>query len=133
MQSAAKDLENKVDTTASAAQISMQTISNKIDASYTTLHNLKTIVGHILNFVKTFPQEIRDRLQALTQADWRTYQAVLQIQERISRTPSTLHESNIQFTNALGEFRSLPYEYFCHWEVCTAIWVSVKDEPLMTS
>lgn len=117
VQSAIQGLQDRVNNTASAAQASMQTLSDKIDVSNAAVFNLRTIADHILTFVKTFPQEIRDRLQALTQADWRTYQAVLQIQEQISHHPGSLHDSNIQFTNALGEFRSLPYEYFCHWEI----------------
>ena len=71
-----------------------------------------------MGFVRTFPYEIRELLQSIVQADWRTYQAVLQIQERLARSPTTLHDSNIQFTNVLGEYRELPYEYFCQWEVC---------------
>ncbi|KAL8916910.1 MAG: hypothetical protein Q9208_008274 [Pyrenodesmia sp. 3 TL-2023] len=117
VQSAIQGLEDTMEITATATQASMQTLSDKLNAANTSLHTLKTVGDQILSFVKTFPKEIRDCLQAITQADRRTYQAVLQIQDHISHTPSFLHESNIQFTNVLGEHRSLPYEYFCHWEV----------------
>ena len=109
-----------MDSTAVETKASLQTLSNRFDSSNTSIASLTTIWDQILAFVKTFPQEVRERLQAITQADWRTYQAVLRLQESISRAPTSLHESNIHFTNALGDHTSLPYEHFCHWEVCAA-------------
>ncbi len=109
-----------MDSTAAETKASLQTFSNRVDSSNTSIASLTTIGDQILAFLKTFPQEVRERLRAITQADWQTYQAVLRLQESISRAPTSLHESNIQFTNALGEYRSLPYEYFCDWEVCAA-------------
>ena len=109
-----------MDSTADETKAGLQTLSNRVDSSNTSIASLITIGDQILAFVKSFPQEVRGRLRAITQADWRTYQAVLRLQESISQAPTSLHESNIQFTNALGEYRSLPYEYFCDWEVCAA-------------
>ena len=92
-------------------------IADKIEATNTSVVSLRTLGNQIMDFLKTFPREIRDVLQKIMQADWRTYQAVLRIQEHLARSPSSLNESNLQFTNALGEFSLLPYEHFCHWEV----------------
>ncbi|KAL8893604.1 MAG: hypothetical protein Q9192_005104 [Flavoplaca navasiana] len=105
-----------MDNTAHKTEAKLRDLSTKVDLSNTSIVNLRNVADQVMSFVKTFPQEIRDRLQAITQANWRTYQAILQIQNDISRTPNALLESNIQFTNALGEYRSLPYEYFCQWE-----------------
>ena len=118
---AAQRLNDTMDNTAHKIEARLQDLSTKVDLSNTSIVNLKNIADQVVSFVKTFPQEIRDRLHAMTQADWRTYQAILQIQNDISRTPNALLESNIQFTNALGEHRSLPYEYFCQWEVRTLV------------
>ena len=87
----------------------------------------------ILSFIRTFPQDIRERLQVLTQSDWRTYQAVLQVQDQIARSPTSLQESDIHFTNVLGEHRTLPYEYFCQWEVCVNILSASKYGALLIS
>jgi len=80
-------------------------ISVKIDTINASIMSLRALGEQILGFVRTFPREIRDLLQTMIQTDWRTYQAVLKIQERLARSPNSLHESNIQFTNALGEYR----------------------------
>lgn len=112
-QSAAQRLNDTMDSTAHKTEAKLQDLSTKVDGSNTSIVNLRNIADQVMSFIKTFPQEIQDRLEAIVQADWRTYQAVLQIQNNISRTPNALLESNIQFTNALGEHRSLPYEYFC--------------------
>ncbi|KAL8880392.1 MAG: hypothetical protein Q9198_002189 [Flavoplaca austrocitrina] len=111
-QSAAQRLNDMMDNTAHKTEAQLHDLSIKVNLSNASIVNLRNIADQVMSFVKTFPQEIRDRLQAITQADWRTYQAVLQIQNDISRTPNALLESNIQFTNALGEYRSLPYDVF---------------------
>ncbi|KAL8837526.1 MAG: hypothetical protein Q9170_002485 [Blastenia crenularia] len=116
VQSAVEGLGDRISIVATAAAAGMETLSDKVDATNSSVYSLRAVGDQIMNFVRTFPKEIRDRLQAITQADWRTYQAVLHIQEQIAQTPSSLHETNIQFTNVLGEHRSLPFEYFCHWE-----------------
>lgn len=118
MQNSAQNLKDAMDIRANESKACIRTLSAQIHTSNTSIANLTTIWDQILSFVKTFPQEIRGRLQAITQADWRTYQAVLRLQDSISATPTSLHESNIHFTNALGEYRPLPYDLFCHWEVC---------------
>ena len=114
-------VENKMDVAVNMAGAGLGIISDRADVIHTSVVSLKDLTHQILEFMQKFPGEIRDRLQAIVQADWRTYQAVLRVQEQIARSPTHLQASNIQFTNALGEYRSLPYEYFCHWEVRAAI------------
>ncbi|KAL8951486.1 MAG: hypothetical protein Q9222_002540 [Ikaeria aurantiellina] len=130
IQNAVKDLDIKMSSTAVAAEGGLRTLSDKISESNTSVHSLRSIGEQILDFVKTFPQEIRARMQTIAQADWRTYEAVLQLQEHVAHAPTSLHDSNIQFTNVLGEHRSLPYEYFCHWEVFEGfLRAQFKDKP----
>ena len=114
---AIRQVQSAVGTAATETESGLQTISNRINSS---ILGLKSIVDTIQDFVDTLPQGIRNRLQEITQANGRTYQILLQIQQHISSSPTSVHESDIKFTNALGEHRSLPYEFFCQWEVCTA-------------
>lgn len=113
----AEHVENRLGNLDSTTQARLDATSSKSDATYNSVMSLRNIGEQIGLFIRSFPREIRDLLHAILRADFRTYQAVLQIQESISRAPSSLHGSDIRFTNALGEYRELPYEYFCHWEV----------------
>ena len=106
-------IENKMESVESNSRA----LSSRVDKTHLSVMSLRSLGEQIMGFIRTFPHEIRDLLQSIVQADWRTYQAVLQIQERLARSPTALHDSNIQFTNVLGEYRELPYEYFCQWEV----------------
>lgn len=106
-------IENRMKSVESSAQAT----SSKVHETYLSVMSLRSLGEEIMAFVRTFPHDIRDLLQCIVQADWRTYHVVLQIQERLARSPTSLHETNIQFTNILGEYRELPYEYFCQWEV----------------
>ena len=111
-------IEHKIDRLATVANGNSEAMAKKIETANTSITNLRALGSQILDFLKTFPQEIRDRLQSITQADSRTYQAILRVQEHLARSPSSLNETNIHFTNSLGEHNSLPYQYFCQWEVC---------------
>lgn len=114
------EIEHKANVAVNMAGTKLGVISDKADVIQPSMVSVRGLTHQILGFMRSFPREIRDCLQAIIQADWRTYQALLQIQEQIAHSPTGLQASNIQFTNALGEYRSLPYEYFCHWEVRAA-------------
>ena len=106
-------IENRME----AMESNSRALSSKVDEIHLSVTSLRSVGEKIMGFICTFPNEVRELLQSIVQADWRTYQATLQIQERLAHSPTTLHESNIRFTNVLGEYRELPYEYFCQWEV----------------
>lgn len=112
-----ENIEHKIDRLATVANANSEAMAKKIEIANTSIISLRALGSQILDFLKTFSQEIRDRLQSITQADWRTYQAILRVQEHLARSPSSLNETNIHFTNSLGEYSSLPYQYFCQWEV----------------
>ena len=111
------NVEHKMDKFEAVVDTNTKAMVDKMEGINTSVVSLRTLGYQIMEFLKTFPRDIRDVLQNIVQADWRTYQAVLRIQEHLARSPSSLDESNIQFTNGLGEHSSLPYEYFCQWEV----------------
>lgn len=111
------DSIERVESKMEGVDSSCRAILSKVEETQTSVMSLRSLGEQIMAFIRTFPHDMRDLLQSIMQADWRTYQAVLQIQERLARSPTSLHDSNIQFTNVLGEYRELPYEYFCQWEV----------------
>lgn len=108
---------DRIESRMERVESNSRALSSQLDETHLSVMSLRSLGELIVGFVRTFPHELRDLLQSTVQTDWRTYQAVLQIQERLARSPTTLHDSNIQFTNVLGEYRELPYEYFCQWEV----------------
>ena len=111
------DSIERVESKMEGLDSSCRAILSKVEETQTSVMSLRSLGEQIMASIRTFPHDMRDLLQSIMQADWRTYQAVLQIQERLARSPTSLHDSNIQFTNVLGEYRELPYEYFCQWEV----------------
>ena len=119
------NVEHKVDKLEAVANANTKALVDKIEATNTSVIDLRTLGYQFMEFLMTFPREMRDVLQKIMQADWRTYQAVLRIQEHLARSPSFLTESNIQFTNGLGEHSSLPYEYFCQWEVRVELHINI--------
>ena len=110
-------IQDRIKSMEATSQTKLDAISSKSDATQTSVMNLRGLAQQVVATVGAYSQDIRGLLYNIMQADGRTYRAILQIQERLAQSPSSLLDSNIQFTNALGEYRELPYEYFCHWEV----------------
>ena len=100
-----------------ATRARLDAISSDTNATQASFTSLRTLAEQTAGYLRAVPQKFRDALQAPMQHNWQMYQVLLQIQQATSRTPTSLNASNIRFTNALGEYRELPYEYFCHWEV----------------
>ncbi len=125
VQKTVDNIEGRMEGIETARHDEFKAVSSKAEETQSSLTSLRNLGEQIMSFIRTFPQEIRDLLQSIVQSDWRTYQAVLQIQDRLARAPSSLHDFNIRFVNALGEYRELPYEHFCHWEVCTPLPVAL--------
>lgn len=107
------DMKEKV----TATHAGLDAISSGTNATQASLMSLRTLEDQIMSYIRTFPRDVRDALQAIMQNYWQMYQVLLQIQQTTSRAPTCSHTSNIRFTNALGEYRELPYEYLCYWEV----------------
>lgn len=94
---------------------------DKMSETTTNLHvsviNLRSLGSQILAFMGTFSAEIQTLLQKIIHTDQQMYNLLLQIQRRISASPTSMLQSNIRFEDALGRTRELPYEYFRYWEV----------------
>ena len=114
-----ENMEGKMEGIEEASRASFEAMSAKCNATAISILSLRNWGEQILAFLSTFSQEIRDLLHSIVQADWRTYQAVLHLQQRLAQSPISVHESHIRFTDALGEYRELPYDFFSRWEVCT--------------
>lgn len=115
--STTKHISDRLDSIEATSQVRVDAMRSSSEATQTSIITMYSLIEQIMSFVSGFPRDIRNLLHIITQGDWRTYQAVLQIQERLAHSPSSAGGSHIQFTNALGEYRELPYEFFCHWEV----------------
>ena len=98
-------IEDRMEGIDGTSRGELNAIKSKCDATHNSVMSLQHLSKQLMSFVTNFPREIRDLLHNIVQADWRTYQAVLQIQARLAHSPSSLHASNIHFTNALGEYR----------------------------
>ena len=110
-------LGHRIDASYTATQVSQDECSSSVRAMHSSVISLRSIGEQIKSFIASFPEEIRKLLYTIISDDRRIYHAVLQIQEGIQASPTSLHGSNIRFTDVLGEYRELPYELFCHWEV----------------
>ena len=117
VQNQVETLKDNMTEEGMATRARLDAISSDINATQASVTSLRTLAEQITGYIRTFPQSVRDSLQAPMQSNWQIYQVLLQIQQAISRAPTSSHASSIRFTNALGEYRELPYEYFCHWEV----------------
>ena len=98
-------IEDRLEGIEGNSQGELNALKSKCDATHNSVMSLQHLSKHFLSFITNLPREIRDLLNNIVQADRRTYQAILQIQARLANSPSSLHASNIHFTNALGEYR----------------------------
>jgi hypothetical protein len=85
-----------------------------LSASMSTLYGLGT---QILSILRVFPAELRTVLQNVIRTNVQMYAILLEVQRKISLSPTLALESNIRIEDALGQVRSLPFEWFRHWEV----------------
>jgi hypothetical protein len=115
-----KELQAKVDildgnTTSSIKQIDSLFCSAK--SVHSSMISLKNIGEQIVQFIATFPAEIRDLLRRTIHTNLQLYHLLLHSQSNVSQPPTLLLQSNIRFEDALGRSRELPYEWFRNWEV----------------
>ena len=95
----------------------LDTMSNTANNLQTSVTSLRGLGSQILAFIGTFSAEIQILLRKIIHTDQQMYNLLLQVQQRISASPTTMLQSKIKFEDALGRARELPYEYFRHWEV----------------
>jgi hypothetical protein len=83
----------------------------------TSISTLCSLGAQVLGILRVFPTELRALLQTVVRTNMQMYAVLLEVQRKISASPTLALESNIRIEDALGEIRSLPYEWFRHWEV----------------
>ena len=117
VQTSIENLEGNISQKTAAVCEKLNTISEKANATQLSVLSLRHFRDQIMAYIRTFPKEGIELLKTVIKNNAQIYQTLMQIQHSVSRAPSSLQPSNLRFTNVLGEYRELPYEYFCHWEV----------------
>jgi hypothetical protein len=103
------------DTTSIAQDLSSLSIG--LASAQTSLVTIRSLGSQILNFLQTFPVELRSLLQTLIRTNIHMYTVLLSIHEKIGPSPTQLLQSNIRLEDALGVVHELPFEYFRYWQV----------------
>ena len=117
VQSSIENLEGNISQKTVAVCERLNTISEKANALQLSILSMRHFKDQIMAYIRTFPKEGIELLKTVIKNNAQIYQTLMQIQHSVSRAPSSLQASNLRFTNVLGEYRELPYEYFCQWEV----------------
>ena len=112
-----ENLESNISQKTAAVCERLDTITEKSIATQISMLSMRHIRDQIMAYIRTFPKEGIELLKTVIKNNAQIYQTLMQIQHSVSRAPSSLQASNLRFTNVLGEYRELPYEYFCQWEV----------------
>ena len=110
-------IENNITLARETSSHRFDEIRASVKDTQTSVMRLRSTGEQILRCLGTFPKEMRELLQKILCANWQMYQVLLKIQQSTARSPTGLLKSNIRFEDALGAYRELPYEFFCHWEV----------------
>jgi len=92
-------------------------ISSATSSIQSSVMSLRDLGEQLARFLSTFPAEIRGLLQKILRTNLQIYWLLLRSQTNDSASPSLLSQSNIQFEDALGRVKGLPFEWFRHWEV----------------
>lgn len=92
-------------------------ISSATSSIQTSVMSLCDLGEQVTRFISTFPSEIRGLLQKILRTNLQIYWLLLQSHSTVSASPSLLSQSNIQFEDALGRVKGLPFEWFRHWKV----------------
>ena len=117
VQESIENLEGNISQKTAAVCERLDTISENANATQLSILSMRHLRDQIMAYITTFPKEGIELLKTVIKNNAQIYQTLIQIQHSVSRAPSSIQASNLRFTNVLGEYRELPYEYFCQWEV----------------
>lgn len=95
----------------------LDSISSATSSIQSSVMSLRDLSEQVTRFLSTFPTDIRGLLQKILRTNLQIYWLLLRSQTNVSASPSLLSQSNIQFEDALGRVKELPFEWFRHWEV----------------
>ncbi|KAF2821056.1 tannase-domain-containing protein [Ophiobolus disseminans] len=90
--------------------------ANGVASSSSSTNALFSLENQILAIFRVFPAKLRALLQNVVGTNVQMYALLLQIHRKISATPTLALEGNIRMEDALGQIKSLPLEWFRHWE-----------------
>lgn len=102
------------DTTSTKRTISALTVG--VTSVSTSIGTLCGLGAQIISILRVFPAELRTLLNSVVRTNMQIYTLLLEV-HRISAQPTLRLSSNIVIEDALGQIRSLPFEWFRHWEV----------------
>jgi len=123
----AQQLSQINNNTASTNQ-SIYSLTSGFASISTSLTRLCDLGTQALAILRSFPAELRMLIQTIVRTNIQMYAILLEVHRRIATSPTLALESNIRVEDALGEIRSLPFEWFRHWEVTTVLtftWLSL--------
>ena len=78
---------------------------------------LRAVSDQVASSVQRSSAENQDLLKGIMRANLESHDILSAIQQKISPQLSVVNESNIKFTDALGRYEELPYQYFRTWSV----------------
>ena len=117
IQNQVEQLKDGLNDQAAANRARLDAISSTTDATQASVLGLRSLGDQIMQYISTFPRDIRDLLRKILRSNWQIYQVLLLLEAKIAPNPTMLLGSNIRFEDALGVYTELPYEFFRHWEV----------------
>ncbi|CAG8954558.1 hypothetical protein HYFRA_00004475 [Hymenoscyphus fraxineus] len=101
-----------------------------LSSSRASFFYLRVLPAQVLNFLRTFPAEIRALLEKILRANMQMYATLVRIQTQLASSPRFPGTENIVFEDGLGVVRELPYGWFKHWETFSGLLqVEFKDTP----
>ncbi|KAL9618414.1 MAG: hypothetical protein Q9160_006855 [Pyrenula sp. 1 TL-2023] len=99
---------------------SLETKMGRIESQTETQHNMivsfRNLCQQIMEFLRSFPKEIRNTLGCLMQSNLQIFNHILQLQHTLANTPSATAVPAIHFLDALDRQRTLPWDIFHQWE-----------------
>ncbi|KAH7072598.1 hypothetical protein BKA63DRAFT_46417 [Paraphoma chrysanthemicola] len=107
---------NQIESDTGNAKRSLSTLTTGVASISTSLSKLSDMGSQALAMMRAFPVELQLLLRTMLRTNIQMYTVLLEVHRRISAPPTLALESNIRIEDALGEIRSLPFEWFRHWE-----------------
>ncbi|KAH7076020.1 hypothetical protein FB567DRAFT_632317 [Paraphoma chrysanthemicola] len=106
----------KVEKVAESTDQSVSSLNNGAASISASLTRLGDLGIQALTIMRALPAELRTLLRTILQTNMQMYTVLLDVHRKIAAPPTLALESNIRVEDALGEIRSLPFEWFRHWE-----------------
>ncbi|KAF2110430.1 hypothetical protein BDV96DRAFT_583994 [Lophiotrema nucula] len=107
---------NQIGNDTVSTKRSISALTTGVASISTSLTGLCGLGTQALAILRAFPAELQTLLQTVLRTNMQMYAVLLEVHRKIGAPPTLALESNIRIEDALGEIRSLPFEWFRHWE-----------------